>query len=76
MNFHSRTNTKNRNFKVSDEYRTNPLSHEPGGSTVIVFYQDGTSREYDKVKNVKAYTRYMLQKYDVARVQRKEAELH
>lgn len=46
-------------FKVSDEYRTNPLSKQPGGSTVQVEYSDGSIRIYDKIKNVDAYTKFL-----------------
>lgn len=37
-------------FKVGDQYRTNPLSHQPGGYLVTVVYADGKAFEYDKVK--------------------------
>ena len=48
------TEAKN-SFMVGDDFRTNPLSHRPGGSTVKVTYDNGSSRIYDKVKNVEAY---------------------
>ena len=38
-------------FKVGQEYRENPLSWQPGGFTVLVKYNNGQVREYDKVKN-------------------------
>ena len=37
-------------FKVGDQYRTNPLSLKPGGYEVTVVYQDGKRFVYDKVK--------------------------
>lgn len=43
-------------FVVEDEYRTNPLSHQPGGCTIKVKYNDGSVRIYDKIKNIDAYT--------------------
>ena len=42
-------------FKVSDPYRTNPLSVEEGGVTVMVQLTDGKIREYDKIKMPWAY---------------------
>lgn len=42
-------------YYVSDEYRTNPKSLSPGGSTVVVEYYDGEIRAYDKIKNSQAY---------------------
>jgi len=44
-------------FKVSDPYRTNPLSVEEGGVTVIVQQLDGKILEYDKIKNPWQYMR-------------------
>jgi hypothetical protein len=41
-----------KSHKVGDEYRTNPLSHQPGGSVVrILFQSTGNTRDYDKVKH-------------------------
>ena len=37
-------------FKVSDPYRTNPLSVEEGGVTVMVQLINGKILEYDKIK--------------------------
>lgn len=43
-------------MKVGDDYRTNPLSHKPGGSTVrIGFKSTGEHRDYDKVKHPMAF---------------------
>jgi hypothetical protein len=44
-------------MRVKDEYRTNPLSHQPGGSNVTVTYSDGFSQTYDKVKFPDAFIR-------------------
>jgi hypothetical protein len=40
---------------VKDNYRTNPLSLEPGGSTVKAIHETGKVFVYDKVKNPGAY---------------------
>ena len=42
-------------YYVSDDFRTNPKSLIPGGSTVVVEHYDGTIKAYDKVKNTTAY---------------------
>ena len=42
-------------MKVKDEFRTNPLSHQPGGCTVRVTFKNGTHRDYDKVKKPQAF---------------------
>jgi hypothetical protein len=42
-------------LKVTDNYRTNPLSLQPGGSTVKAIHEGGKSFVYDKVKNPGAY---------------------
>ena len=44
-------------MKVKDEFRTNPLSHQPGGCTVRVTFKNGTHRDYDKVKKPMAFVR-------------------
>jgi|688.fasta_scaffold65150_4 hypothetical protein len=41
--------------KVKDEYRTNPLSVEPGGHEVTVIHEGGKTFIYDKVKRPGAY---------------------
>ncbi len=45
---------------VADGYRTNPLSQQLGGGTIKVKYSDGSIRIYDKIKNIAAYTRYLM----------------
>lgn len=47
-------------FIVDNKYRTNPKSHIPGGGYVKVVYKDGTSRIYNKIKNIEAYISYIL----------------
>ena len=42
-------------LRVTDNYRTNPLSLEPGGSTVKAIHEKGKVFVYDKVKNPGAY---------------------
>ena len=69
MSFQTTTSNSKTIF-VSDKYRTNPLSHQPGGWTVRVYYPSGASRIYDKVKNVEAYTRYMQNKFNVVNVEK------
>lgn len=49
-------------LKVSDEFRTNPLSLKPGGSKVNVIYSDGMELVYDKVKSPTAYLRSISNK--------------
>lgn len=44
-------------IRVEDEYRINQLSLQPGGSTLTMFYGDGSTLSYDKIKNVTAYIR-------------------
>lgn len=40
---------------VKDNYRTNPLSLQPGGSTVKAIHETGKVFVYDKVKSPGAY---------------------
>jgi len=49
-------------FFVSDEFRTNPLSLVPGGSTVKVNYVNGSFRLYDKIKKPYAYINAITRK--------------
>ena len=35
---------------VAEEYRTNPLSHEPGGSDVVVEFHNDNVYGYDRIK--------------------------
>ena len=46
-------------FKVKDEYRTNPLSHETGGYSVVAvmhrWAKGPRMKEYINVKNTKIY---------------------
>ena len=48
-------------YQPTGGWRTNPLSNVPGGSTVIVHFEDYTV-EYNNIKNVSAYTRYIMGK--------------
>jgi hypothetical protein len=52
---------------VKDEYRTNPLSLEPGGHQVTVFYDNGSNFVYDKVKKPSSYIRNIYNKEKGAR---------
>lgn len=49
-------------MRVKDKYRTNPLSHEPGGHEVSVVYSNGDSFEYDKVKKPGAYVKMISER--------------
>jgi hypothetical protein len=42
---------------VDQRYRTNRLSHLPGGSSVTSIMQDGSHLEYQNIKNPDAYIR-------------------
>ena len=42
-------------IKVQDEFRTNPLSRQPGGSVVKLFCQDGMVYIYDNIKSPTNY---------------------
>ncbi len=49
-------------MRVKDKYRTNPLSHEPGGHEVAVIYSTGKIFEYDKVKRPGSYVKSISEK--------------
>ena len=55
-------------LKVSDEFRTNPLSLKPGGSKVNVLYSDGMELIYDKVKSPASYIRTISSKSPERRI--------
>ena len=42
-------------LRVSDDYRTNELSLQPGGYEVSVVYENGKRLIYDKVKRPGSY---------------------
>jgi hypothetical protein len=42
-------------LKIGSKYRTNPMSLEPGGSEIVVVFQDGMSYLYDNIKFPKKY---------------------
>ena len=44
---------------VNDNYRTNPISLQPGGSTVKAIHERGKVFVYDKVKRPGAYIKTM-----------------
>jgi hypothetical protein len=46
-----------KDLKVNDQYRTNPMSHQPGGHEVTVVYEDGLRLTYDKVKKPGLYVK-------------------
>jgi hypothetical protein len=55
-------------MRVSDEFRTNPLSLKPGGSIVTVVFSDGRMLDYDKVKSPKKYVASIPQREDITAV--------
>lgn len=55
-------------YYVSDEFRTNPKSLVPGGSTVIVEYFNGESRAYDKIKNTTAYINSIIKDTNIKEI--------
>ena len=61
-------------IKVGDSYRTNPLSLKPGGSTVTVYYSDGSSRIYDKIKYTRRYIGSLSMKEDAGDVVKIEVD--
>ena len=55
-------------MRVSDEFRTNPLSLKPGGSIVTVVFSDGRMLDYDKVKSPKKYVASIPTRDDIVAV--------
>lgn len=53
---------------VHDTFRTNELSHTPGGYTVTVIFNNGSSRVYDKVKNPEAYSRSIIKDQSIKKI--------
>ena len=51
---------------VNPEYRTNPLSTRPGGSTVTAILKDGRHLVYENIKNPAAYIRRAAEDTTVA----------
>ena len=49
-------------MRVSDKYRTNPMSLQPGGHEVAVVYSSGKIFEYDKVKKPGSYVKSISEK--------------
>jgi len=58
-------------YQVEDRYRTNPLSHEPGGAVVKIHY-DTEIKVYDKVKSPKKYLASVAHKINVAGIRKIE----
>lgn len=50
-------------FWVGDKHRTHPWSVMPGGCTVVVIYEDGECRGYDKVKRPHKYLQKVSNDY-------------
>ena len=45
----------NNSIRVAQKYRTNELSHTPGGVTIAVILKSGFKKYYDRVKYPRAY---------------------
>lgn len=58
----------NRELRVYDGERVNPLSLQPGGSEVRVLHQDGKNLVYDKIKKPRAYINAVLRDDTVSEV--------
>ena len=44
-------------INVARKYRTNPLSHQPGGETIAVILKNGFKLIYDNIKYPENYAR-------------------
>jgi hypothetical protein len=49
-----------KNLECGDEYRTNPMSLQPGGTTVRVVLENGQVISYDKVKKPWHYVKTII----------------
>jgi hypothetical protein len=48
---------------IADNYRTNPLSHQPGGNDVIIEYTNGKIYAYDRIKLPSLYINKIVVNY-------------
>ena len=55
-------------IKVADEYRTNPLSHQPGGDEIKFYLRDGMVYTYDKIKSPANYINRLEFKDNIVRI--------
>ena len=55
-------------IKVADEYRTNPLSIQPGGDEIRVYLADGMIYTYDKIKSPAKYINRLEFKDNIIRI--------
>jgi|688.fasta_scaffold380130_3 hypothetical protein len=55
-------------IKVKEEFRTNPLSLQPGGSEVKLFCQDGVVFIYDNIKSPTNYISKVKFKDEIVRI--------
>ena len=53
-----------KNLECGDEYRTNPMSLQPGGITVRVVLENGQIISYDKVKKPWHYINTIISKLE------------
>jgi hypothetical protein len=58
-----------KHIKVADSYRTNPLSHQPGGNDVTLYTRDGLILTYDKIKSPKSYISGLAFREDIVRIE-------
>lgn len=63
----------NKEYKVGDDHRTNPLSLRPGGSEVKV-YLNGEIRIYDKIKSPVKYISAIAKKIGIQDIHRIEVD--
>lgn len=56
-------NESKRIYWVGDEHRNHPWSLRPGGCTVVVLYENGECRGYDKVKRPHRYLKQVSEDY-------------
>ena len=49
--------TRRNSIRVASKYRTNPLSHKPGGDTIAVILKNGFKLIYDNIKFPDRYAR-------------------
>lgn len=60
---------QSKHIRVQDEYRTNPLSTQPGGDEVTIYTRDGMIRTYDKIKSPQRYIAGLGFKDDIIRIE-------
>jgi len=46
---------KKKYFHIQKKFQTSPLSHIPGGKSVVMFFYSGPSKRYDDIKSPYLY---------------------